>query len=460
MTEAILVMAAMIHFSIQKKGINEKVAIRTTTAVNCGRYSRGCHSSIHEKVSDENINLFQDAHLLQESEELNLSKKLGFRGVAQHLPDFISLQCKLENAHGAINLAHENLGNDRCIILSRTLIESSENPHSRHCKFVSIDDDSYDILSLSLCDNRITDKGMITIMRNFSVAQRLHNLRHLDLSGNKIGKDGAMALAKCLCKLSELQRLNLSNMNISDGVFYEMFCLLRTNDLTNDDVSTTSIDEDDKPYLRSLKLSKNKLGTMGARALATYLESSAGSELLELDISWNVLGIDGAAYLWSSLTRHKYLIALDVSWNCLGDHNHEEMAEKLRKPTEVNPLTIAVRTMSEGSKEIGDGGIIHAKERSVDKPSKIEIDTKSDQTNHKTKRVKYQSAMALKHLLQTNDTLLHLSIAHNSLCAKECEIIGQGLQHNHTLLGIHVTGIRCSMFLENATVTLFSCMYL
>lgn len=49
-------------------------------------------------------------------------------------------------------------------------------------------------------------------------------------------------------------------------------------------------------------------------------------------------------------------------------------------------------------------------------------------------------AQEISRLLSTNNRLLHLNIAQNKFSPAECEIMSQGLQNNHTLLGIHITG--------------------
>jgi hypothetical protein len=395
--------------------------------------------------ANANFNLFQvdqksDTEAATNSSQL--SKKL-----RQNLPEFSSLHLKVESSNGTINMAHANLGDERCIIFSHALNDSTDNPHAKKGKGVqlSIDDEAYSVYSLSLCDNRITDRGMQVIMHNLISARRLHNLRHLDVSDNKIGKEGAMALAKCVCQLSELQRLNISNMNLCDGVLHDMFVLLSSSDIIDEHAeSKSTCDDDHKPFLRSLMLSKNQLSTYGAKALADYLNSPTGSEILELDISWNILGVEGASQLWKVLTNHEYLISLDVSWNSLGDHNHEEMAEQLHAPTAVNPLTTAVREGGGGGGgggpgDVGDSPTIQMKEVSRDKPPDFDV-VPVHGTLRQAKVAKYESAVALANLLNLNDTLLHLNIAHNSLCAKECEIIGEGLLENHTLMGLHVTG--------------------
>ena len=39
-----------------------------------------------------------------------------------------------------------------------------------------------------------------------------------------------------------------------------------------------------------------------------------------------------------------------------------------------------------------------------------------------------------------NMTLLHLDISHNQFKVEDSEVIGDGLNENHTLLGLHTAG--------------------
>lgn len=47
---------------------------------------------------------------------------------------------------------------------------------------------------------------------------------------------------------------------------------------------------------------------------------------------------------------------------------------------------------------------------------------------------------ALSTALSHNTTLTHLDLSHNRLKITDCELLGQSLRSNHTLLGIHVGG--------------------
>lgn len=442
-----------------------------------------------KREADENFNLFQvGAKFGSHSPNFSSSDTPKSLKLPQtrNLPEFSSLHSKVRACTGTINLAHANLGDERCIIFSVALNENNSEllpsqPSERNNSMtITVEDYPHQVSSLSLCDNRITDNGMVEVMRNLTTSKRLCYLKHLDLSDNKVGRGGAMALAQCVCALPQLQWLNVSNMRLSDGVLHDMLSLLGSSggsssedsEVNECEVASSSVIEDDKPRLRSLKLSRNQLSVAGSSALASYLRSSSGAGLLELDVSWNNLGIEGGAKLWKALSEHECLIALDLSWNSLGDHHHEEVAEKRCPLADINPfLTAAGLVEGEGSMDTGAGSSITFKKETKVKPAKIESKTGKVVTPgvsvapirgrfKKVKAIPYQSATALSDLLTSNDTLRHLNVSHNAFCAKECEIIGEGLTGNRTLLGLHITGwLLIALINRNVVLYLLTLMW-
>ena len=388
--------------------------------------SRQKELEVTNREANENFNLFPETLKSVTFTEKNtqLTDVLKVYGT-RNLPDFDSFQEKVgpSNRTGVVNMAHKSLGDERCIILSTTMIETGMSEDG---------DDEQAIFSLSLCDNRISDLGMITVMDNVMLSTRLRTLIHLDMSHNKIGPNGAMALAKCVCKLPNLQRLNLSNMNLTDGILHDilfLFCNCQHGS-----------DEDSSPHLKSLILSKNHMRTNAAIALASYLSSANGSDVIELDVSWNSLGIEGGSKLWTVISTHESLVSLDMSWNALGNHKYEELAEKVHPPLELNPLASSL----DGEGSLVTAGNSHATVLSQQNPITSRAPDFEVVPIHghfkKIKKVEYVSATALASVLNVNNTLLHLNLSHNAFCAKECDIIGESLRDNHTLLGLHITG--------------------
>lgn len=133
--------------------------------------------------------------------------------------------------------------------------------------------------------------------------------------------------------------------------------------------------------VQSLIMSRNQIGDSSMESFSEILKYLP---LKELDLSWNEIKAVGATILFRVLAeasmnesfRSFQLESLDMSWNAMG--------------------------------------------------------TFSD-----TKRT---VAQALSDLLSVNRTLTHLNISNNNLNAKDCAIIGEGLNNNHTLFGLHIAG--------------------
>ena len=49
-------------------------------------------------------------------------------------------------------------------------------------------------------------------------------------------------------------------------------------------------------------------------------------------------------------------------------------------------------------------------------------------------------AVRLSEMFVENNTLRHVDLRYNSLCRDDCLVVGEGLEHNHTILGLHMEG--------------------
>jgi hypothetical protein len=53
---------------------------------------------------------------------------------------------------------------------------------------------------------------------------------------------------------------------------------------------------------------------------------------------------------------------------------------------------------------------------------------------------KINIGLDLKNMFKDNKALIHLDLSHNNLRKEDCRVIEEGLNENHTLLGIHMVG--------------------
>ena len=143
----------------------------------------------------------------------------------------------------------------------------------------------------------------------------LTGLTSLDLSGNGIGADGARALAA----LTGLTTLNLSGNNIGDGGARALAALTSLTALT---LGSNNLGAGGARALAALtglttlNLSHNNLGAEGARALAAL------TGLTSLDLSGNGIGADGARALATLIG----LTTLDLGHNDLGTDGARALA--------------------------------------------------------------------------------------------------------------------------------------
>jgi len=143
----------------------------------------------------------------------------------------------------------------------------------------------------------------------------LRNLTSLLLSGNRIGHEGAKALAQCP-NLRNLTALDLNSNRIGlEGAV----ALAQSPNLRN---------------LTSLNLEYNQIGDAGAAALA---QSQTLRNLTSLDLGLNNIGPEGAVVLVQS-TNLPNLTSLDLGWNNIGPEGAVSLAKSpnLRNLTRLN----------------------------------------------------------------------------------------------------------------------------
>ncbi|CAM9413284.1 unnamed protein product, partial [Phaeothamnion confervicola] len=214
----------------------------------------------------------------------------------------------------AVRLGHLGMGDRLGVVLARCL---EDMPRMRE---------------LDLCDNRLTDRSLLPIVRGLS--QR-SDLTALDLSQNKL--DGATSgeLAEYFSGPGALlTTLVLSRADIDD-VEAAMFvrALWPSNTLTSLDLSRNLIGAQE-----SLNYVRPSFYT-GAEAIADWLQSP-GCRLTNLDLSWNTIRLDSAVTLGVALGKCSTLVRLDLGFNGLGCRGGEALAGALHTNSALTDLNI------------------------------------------------------------------------------------------------------------------------
>ncbi|CAF1010907.1 unnamed protein product [Adineta ricciae] len=137
-------------------------------------------------------------------------------------------------------------------------------------------------------------------------------LTTLNLSGNRIGAEGAQHIAYALRMNTTLTTLNLSGNRIGAEGAQHIADALRTN--------TT---------LTTLNLHQNGIGDEGAQHLADTLRTK--TRLTTLNLSWNEIGDEGAQHLADTLRTNTTLTTLNLNQNGIGDEIAEHIADALEK---------------------------------------------------------------------------------------------------------------------------------
>eukprot|EP01041_Mallomonas_annulata_P008375 gene8375-17271_t len=237
----------------------------------------------------------------------------------------------------SLSLAHKGLGDQQALII------------------IEVIDHMKDLLSLNLCDNRLTDISLMPLLEKLD---KLEHLTHLDLSFNKIDEsselitsylmvphcadvdDGeccniakALHLNESVTTLSLTNNLigsnetrNFTNPNLVTGPEAIGAMLLKNRTLTSLDLSWNFIRKDSavtiaeallvNKTLKRLLLANNGFGDHATKLLGQSLKKNIS--LRELDLSFNALTPCAAAVLANSLVLNEFITSLDVRGNVLG----------------------------------------------------------------------------------------------------------------------------------------------
>ena len=149
---------------------------------------------------------------------------------------------------------------------------------------------------VELADNNISEEGMVDIITALSVHP---NLNYLDLDGNRLHKNGCVALATLLrCSAKEVQHLDLSNTEINDEGIEALVHALATCSC-----------------LEELQLVGNPtITSKGWQSLASILEAP-NSNLREIFIANNNVDDEAAAAFANALENNHTLYTLNMNSN-------------------------------------------------------------------------------------------------------------------------------------------------
>jgi len=160
--------------------------------------------------------------------------------------------------------------------------------------------------SLNLSRNFLSDDHISILAPAIS---KCSELKIMDLSWNEIGNEGAIALSRSIPR--SITELDISYNVIGQDGCNELFKLL-----------------EDPSHLRSLNLSGNFLSDDHISILAPAISKCSNLEIM--DLSLNAIGNEGAIALSRSIPRS--LTELDMSYNVIGLDGCNELFKLLEDP--------------------------------------------------------------------------------------------------------------------------------
>ncbi|XP_048398544.2 NLR family CARD domain-containing protein 3-like isoform X1 [Stegostoma tigrinum] len=246
--------------------------------------------------------------------------------LSQHKISSVGLQRLVPVLHlfTSLKMIGSNLGDSGVKILSQMMA-------SPDCK----------LQNLELEKNDLTHKCCETLAFILSSSRMLSNL---NLSNNSLGDRGIRILSNALkAAQCRVQKLNLSNNNLSTGSWEEIVSVLITNQT-----------------LRELNVSNNRMGETGLRTLSTALKDPRCKlEKLGLNntctLDFGMMGSyqeEAGMEILSDVLKDPRckLKSLELAKNCLTQRNYEEIASAMRVNCSLTRLDLS-------SNVIQDSGI-------------------------------------------------------------------------------------------------------
>jgi Ran GTPase-activating protein (RanGAP) involved in mRNA processing and transport len=219
-----------------------------------------------------------------------------------------------KNVSTVLNLQHHGMGDQHGVIFAEALRDLPM------------------IHTINLSDNNLTDISLSPIIESIIAIPSVTNV---DLSQNKVDGQCSRALASYLRTPScSLRRLVLKSADIDDTeADHFVKSLMNNSTLQELDLSHNLIGR-----AETLNTVRPEFNT-GAEALALLLQSE-NSHLETLCLSWNMIRLDSAVSLTSSLGSNLYLRYLDLSYNSLGEMGGEYLGKSLLTNNTLQTLLI------------------------------------------------------------------------------------------------------------------------
>ena len=297
--------------------------------------------------------------------------------------------------------------------------------------------------SIELGSNRLTHYGTSFIFNSINNNNNLlSNIRNLDLSDNKIGKNDISNLIKYI----EDEKCNLENFNIYGNLLGD----------DNIKLLCQAIGTFATYRMQLINLGKNNISDSCCEILINMIGACTGLRILNL--SHNHFSNKGGTQLIKKLRTHTELRVLDLSWNNIGDG--------FTKPNKFEKIVNQFYKASDRDKKVFnnfhiDQALRTARMEFRRNPFLPPLDSKGppkkpDKKDAKlTEKPKFEEPKKINEPLdkpspfaselgayfkEKSLTLVHLDISHNNISYEDCEFLSKEVKDNHIILGMHVDG--------------------
>ena len=250
--------------------------------------------------------------------------------------------------------------------------------------------------------------------RAFGIVKTSGLESNIDIHMLSMGDTYATPFAQGIKHYPLLQNLNLKNNRLTDKGNEK---ILRTLDCKQ---------------LQRLNLAENKLGSLSLQRIIE-LVSSYDCRLKYLNLEKTLIGDSLTCALANVVLYNKRLTKLILANNNLTDRTAKSIKNLLIGNNTLKVLDLHWNLFkAEGAIEIFEG---LSKNNSL-----VILDMSWNSIGRNEK-----AAEVIGTALKLNSSLAHLDLSYNCLNTKDCQILSDYIKSNHTLLGIHVLGNRCSV---------------
>ena len=247
------------------------------------------------------------------------------------------------------------------------------------------------LIQLDMSENYITCKGASVIAEAIQLNTALQKL---NISYNRISDDGAIAFSECLKINTTLIKLNMSG-----------------NDITYKGASVIAEAIQLNTALQKLNISNNRISDDGAIAFSECLKIN--TTLTEVDMSRNIITCKGASIIAEAIQLNTTLQKLNISFNSISDDGAIAFSECLKINTILIKLDMSRNNITcKGASVIAEA---------------IQLNTTLQKLNISRNSISDDGAIAFIQCLETNTTLIKLNMSGNNISSRILQSIAQAI---------------------------------